>query len=492
MNNSASKAPPRVSRLQWSLTICIFALGGLAYLSPTYEDVRTTLVAIVLLNIFLTIILVVETLRTKVIGKLLLTSATLAFYWLEAVQISSSSPPFLAPTEFQYSSPQFRLDIVRISVLYVALFQLMLFAGYSIHPRLGSLVSFARSRYDRGGGRAFITKYLLGACIWVPLVASFGFGVTPIFDNLVESRRGIGGTSVQGIGFLHYLTFFGLFGAAYLLTEGLLFPGKSRKLHFLLGALSAAPVVMLGGSRHLWLVVAMPIVVLGLARSAGRLTTAKLATWGALVVVVLLVLNLQLAVRDKGWDKISDVRTAEILQGSSSGQFTALLHAIYLVPDKHDYFLRPAEPYFIVHWIPRPVWHDKPVLPIYTYYNQNYAKSGAFNVTPSLLGQYHMTWGALGIIAMGLWLGFLVYAADRLLLNIDLSNHLAMGVAIGGLYAFVANSYRIYSPTYFTYFAFGVVGMLLLTRGKLGAEKSVQSQSEKLSVRPSLKVQPHA
>jgi len=141
-----------------------------------------------------------------------------------------------------------------------------------------------------------------------------------------------------------------------------------------------------------------------------------------------------------------------------------LLFAEYLVPNEDGYFFEAVEPYFVIHWIPRQIWPNKPIMQTWSFYNERYVEGAAFNVTPSVIGQYHMSWGLAGVMFIGLWLGFLTLFADRLLLQISSEGQRAMFVVVGMFYAFIISSFRFYSPIYFSYFVFGVIAMFLLTR----------------------------
>jgi hypothetical protein len=59
-----------------------------------------------------------------------------------------------------------------------------------------------------------------------------------------------------------------------------------------------------------------------------------------------------------------------------------------------------------------------------------------------------------------------MFAADQLVLLLDAEQQRAMFVVVGMFYAFVISSFRFYSPVYFSYFFFGLIAMLLLTRGR--------------------------
>ena len=103
----------------------------------------------------------------------------------------------------------------------------------------------------------------------------------------------------------------------------------------------------------------------------------------------------------------------------------------------------------------------------YAFYNESYVEGAVFNVTPSVIGQFHLNWGLPGVIFIGGWLGFLACLADRVLLRLDADRQRAMFVVVGMFYAFIISSFRFYSPIYFSYFLFGVLAMLLLTRRRV-------------------------
>lgn len=464
MLTTTYETPRNVNGPQWFLVLSGVCLAGSSYTISSLEALRTLMIALIAVNTVLMLVLVFETVTTRTLGKLLIASGTLIFFWLEGLQVSITNPPFLIPEDLGYPTAQYSIDLVRTSLVYISGFQFALFAGYAMRPRLPLLIVWISSRLDRTETKAKVMWYLLASCAWVPIIATFGFGTTVILEKLVASRTDVGGTSVSEIGFLHYLTFFGMFGAGYLLSKGVLVSGKHRLLHLAAGAATATPLVMLSGTRHVWLFVALPVIVVGLSLSRGRLSKLKLLRLTFLVIASAFVMNLQVSLRAEGWDKIRDVDITRLTQGSSNGQYTALLHALYLVPRHHDYFLEPAEPYFLTHWIPRSLWGDKPVMRSWLYYNENYEKRGALNVTPSVIGQFHMNWGVLGVIGIGILLGFLAFVADCLILNVNVQTQLGVAVTIAALYSFIANSYRFYSPVYFTYFAFAACGMLLITK----------------------------
>jgi len=130
--------------------------------------------------------------------------------------------------------------------------------------------------------------------------------------------------------------------------------------------------------------------------------------------------------------------------------------------------------------VPRQVWPNKPVMESWTYYNDSYVQGANYNVTPSVIGQFHLNWGLPGVMFIGVWLGFLTMTADRLLLMLDSSRQRAMFVVVGMFYAFIISSFRFYSPIYFSYFCFGLLAMFLLTRRRALAPEAAPFRAQQL------------
>ena len=455
--------PPKITATQWLLALVSLLLAGLSYLFTSNEGLAVFAPFFIVANVTLVLNTAMEAFQTRIFGKFFLVASVLFFFWLEALTLARQSPPFPSSFGPSHLFDQFSPDLVQQAYLYVAVFQLMLLTGYSIRPRMRRLMTWVTSRIDSSAKRGLVVRCLLGACAWVPLLYAYGFEVDPVVEALMASRSATA-SPMQNIGLWHNLYYLGMFGAAILLADSLLFRAGSRRIGLLFGGFTALPFVMLWGARHLWLFVALPACIVAITTIQGRMTPFRTLRLLAIALVVLVVIQLQLVLRQIGWGEIGGVTLAQLLETVTTGQFSALLFAEYLVPDVHGYFLEPAEPFFLIHWIPRQYWPDKPIMESWAYYNYAYTRGQAFNVTPSVIGQFHINWGFSGVLYIGLLLGVLASLADRAIISIDLKRQRAMAVVIGMFYAFLVSSFRLYSPVYFTYFIFGVVGMLLLTR----------------------------
>jgi hypothetical protein len=113
----------------------------------------------------------------------------------------------------------------------------------------------------------------------------------------------------------------------------------------------------------------------------------------------------------------------ELLWGWNNLRSTIDFHretvfAADLVPGQHDYFREPILLDFVVAPIPRGLWPSKPKPQMIQYYGQQrwnvniYESSG--NVLPGIIGQFYMNWGWAGVLLIGLGIGFLAAAVDKL------------------------------------------------------------------------------
>lgn len=458
----------RVSGIEWSLAITVVALAALGHLQSTYESLSAVLIVMVIVSGSLVIVSGLQSARTKSLGRFLLLGATFGFFWLGALSSARRVTPFEIGAGLPVFGGQFDLELIKKALLFIAIFQLMLLVGYSIRLPMRALLRVVARREDEMSLRGRLLPYVLAACALIPLLLSFSFDIGAAAASLTAGR-GDANPAYQDVGFVSLIGFFGLYGASLLLADALLFRALSRFQKLVIGALVTAPFI-LGGVRHLWLFVAIPVGAVAFRMNAHRLTFGRLVRWLAAGLLLLAIVQIQLLVRQAGWSDLAELEPRELLIGDASGQFEALLVAEALVPARHAYFREPAEPYFLIHWIPRRFWPDKPIMESWTFYNDQYTGGDErFNVTPSVIGQFYLSWGIFGVLYVGGFLGFLMVCADRALLRIDPARQKAMAVAIGSFVAFVVVSYRFYSPIYFTYFAFAWIGMLFITRPRSAA-----------------------
>lgn len=476
--------PPRVSLPQWILVFVPVVIAATAYEVTSYQILALIVEALSVLSVALLIVVAKEALQTRVIGKLCLVGGVLLFYWTEALALAIQENPFSVPEGFPINATQFDQELIRQAFLYVTLFQLLLFVGYSVRPRIEKAVGAFASRVDSLSFDRWIFAFLLVACAVLPLLIYYDFDFDKIIAVLLASRTAPD-FDAPDPGLSQHLALFGIYGAALFFVYALKTSTWLRLWWLLLGAIAAVPFVT-GGTRHLWLFISLPSVLIVLRGFKGQLDGRRVVGFVAAALLVLVVAQVQFVYRSVGWKEVGTVSIEELSQLNTTGQFTALLFAEHLVPNEHAYFMEPAEPYFLIHWIPRQWWPEKPIMESWAFYDESYVQGAAYNVTPSVIGQFHLNWGLPGVIFIGVWLGFLTCLADRVLLRLNSDRQRAMFVVAGMFYAFIISSFRFYSPIYFSYFLFGLLAMFILTRRR-GRSSAVAGMIPRLtpSVNPS-------
>src|SRR5262249_13941285 len=148
-------------------------------------------------------------------------------------------------------------------------------------------------------------------------------------------------TEAQDIGLLQLLYYFGMFGASIFFVQCLVVRGLRRITAILVSIVTVLPYVY-GGTRHLLLYIALPVVVICPRIIPRKWSATRLGAATAVMIMLLAVFQLQFTLRDVGWSHIGTVSIEDFTQANTTGQFGALLFAEYLVPDMHDYFMEPA------------------------------------------------------------------------------------------------------------------------------------------------------
>lgn len=454
----------RVSLPEWWLASLTFVLGVGSAFSRNYEFLVGVLWLILPLNALLVVITTRRAFRDGSVGRALLVGATFIFFWLDAAVLAAGETPF-APNSLSIGTSQFSAATVGRAYFHIALFEVMLLAGYSWHPRLRGIVAWTACRVDRRAVRSSITPSVMAALIFVPLLVESSFVPSAAVASLLQSRSQ-GGTALgyeassYGMNMLYYV---GMYGTAFLFVRAAVFADKRWRCAAL-AAVCTVPII-LSGARHLVLYVALPLLAVALS-NLGRSTGRRPYTRVLLLALAIVVIGqVQLILRPIGFDQASAVAPSQLLETDISGQFSALLFAEFLVPDMHDYFFEPMEPYFIVHFVPRAIWRSKPEMRTQRFFDDSYTQGvRGTNYTPTAIGQYYMSWGVLGVAAIGLWIGVLGRTADRLFAAVYPPKQVALSTAIGMFYAFIISSFRIYSPYYFAFFVVGGAASVIASR----------------------------
>jgi len=450
--------PSRVTHFEWTVGVISLVIAMFGWAARIHEDLVPIAVALAAAAIALTWSALTEALKARVLGKFLLMLSMTWIFWLQVVSCALEPVPFGVPKETPIATPRYELVLVQKALCYLVLFQLSLLIGYSIRLRLRTFSAAFARRTDATGRTSLRLVY--AACVFVPILVYQNFDLRRVLDYLLGAYKRF---AEQSGGSLDSLLLFGMYGAGVLLAEGLLFSRPHRFVRIAAGLVATLGMAM-SGTRHLLLFVILPLAAMALLKMKSEVRPGRILRLCACFAGLMVFFQIQAAVRTSGWEKLTELSPQEVLPDTRDGQFTSLLFAEELVPGHHAYFLDPVTPHFFFYWIPRSVWPNKPVIPSWQYYNDVYTmQDPVWNVTPSVIGQYHMSWGPFGVFSIGLWLGFLMYAADRMLATMCLESHCCAAVLVGMVYAFVVCSFRNYLPYYAAYLVAASVAMLTLT-----------------------------
>ena len=464
---NASCLTPTVTFTQWLLAIMAVGVAAAGLLSQSITSAVIIVIFISVISLFLTGLATYNTMRSGLVGQAAMLGALWIMFFMEAVQSALGNLPFSAPGYFHFGAIQFDVEVIHRALLHLCLFQFMLLVGFAIPTGRCRFNRWFARRFDIVRGRLML-QVLLVACIPLSLGSTYLWDWSHLFRSLLGSysvRLGQDAALLVDPPFLAYLFPVGLYGASVLFVEALQSRGVRRYIAGVVATI-ATLIVVLSGSRHTLLVILLPLSAVILRRSYRRLGISRMLLWASAILVLFCISQVQVVTRDVGWDAARTLVPDQLLDAEVTGEFPALLLSESLVPTQHDFFLEPTPVYFITHWIPRRYWPGKPVEKVGEYYNNEVTGGDPiWNVTPSVIGQFYMNCGVIGLCSIGCFLGIVCRITDDTFAGLTLYEHQAAAVCVATLYVFVINSLRYFAPFYIVYSVMAFIGMSILTRG---------------------------
>jgi cytochrome b subunit of formate dehydrogenase len=195
-------------------------------------------------------------------------------------------------------------------------------------------------------------------------------------------------------------------------------PGRRRWAWWGLFAVAFLITYFDSGTRSWTAVVVAPPALVALRRAIASGRGRRWLLIGpALLMLVIWVTQVQLAFRLEGANR-------EALQESPLGLwdndfFTETAIATSVVPERYDYLQESVVWLFAVNPIPRAWWEGKPYPRVFQIYGigrrgyDEYSELGTSSM-PSLLGQYHMSWGWFGVVEISMFYGLAFALLDRM------------------------------------------------------------------------------
>ena len=384
------------------------------------------------------------------------------WFWIEAMQLAFDDPPFLLTfTYYPYLGNEYPPDLVAAGIFSVSLFGFCLVTGYNLIRAPIFLQRVFQHRDDIISG-VWLDVVCMGISVlgWVPLLVIVR-GDLGWLLNMVSEMRAYEITGHENDAGL--LAHFGLLSVAAgaLALARFSFGYQGSRLLQTLAFSSAVIWVFLTGSRFNLAYLALPSLfelTASLQQSPGKL--ASIIRWKiiALAIALAVALILQGALRNygivEGRSTLDEESVVSIGRQGGFGyeHFSAALLAIDFTRKRNEYFMEPMTPFFFTQFIPRTLWPEKPYSESWLAYNDVVTgASETFNVTPSVIGQYYMNWGFLGVAYIGLFFGAVARLLDGYFAVMRFETQFFALVVCGMWVVFLFLSFRFFYPLYITF-----------------------------------------
>lgn len=426
----------------------------------SYVGLGILILTDLVVNVILIIRAIPLAVRRHRIGAVSVLTAFTVMFLVEGLSMSCDSPPFSVSTLTRASGSQFGPLSIQRALLCIGLFQAAFMLGNSLRVPVFRRVLRARLATPR---RFLYPLSLIG---FAPLVSIYGVAASPILQEILSSRTRRPNADLSEAGWTAYVSSIALYPVAVLVANGMRGRGLLRWCDLLVGLFGAVPFLAYG-SRHQLIFVGIPAVLVWFYDKVRRINFRTLAASGLAAVLLLVVLQTQLAVRYKGWTSIGDIDAGNQEWFRPSAMFETLLFTTSLVPEVYDYFKEPMTPFFVTYFVPRRWWPAKPESRSYVTMSEAWtgtANINAYNVPPSVIGQYYSNWSYIGVLMIGLWIGMLCKGVDRHAELKRVEGRLAFTVLCGGAYALLINFLRLYYPFYLMYFMYMVATAILVSK----------------------------
>lgn len=258
------------------------------------------------------------------------------------------------------------------------------------------------------------------AAIGLTPVALVGGSLREIVDGILASRSSLkpwGGATLSStplyvIGRACLIASSGL-GLLVAAARG---PRQKRLLAAAVALVGAAVTYFDSGTRSWTIVLLLPPVMVVARPEVQKGRFRRWVVAAPLLTALLLWLSsMQMAFRTSGFARLSEAG----LDGAIDNEYlTETGFAVKLVSEKIPYIRESVLLLFLTNPIPRVLWEGKPYSRVVQAYGlarrgrDEYLEYGASSL-PSIVGQFYMSWGALGVIEISIVAGGILICLER-------------------------------------------------------------------------------
>ena len=399
------------------------------------------------------------------IGRLVVNFGIFYWFWLGAWQASAHDPPFVFPgLLYPGFGRQVPPHVIGFGLIGVNLFALTAHLGWWLLPSPRRLIARLADRLDPQPGYWLDLLALgLASSGWIVLYLAYQGNLAAALRDLLLMRAGGGAGPSTDVGLLHHLHLLAIFGAALGLARlTLKSPGFRWARYLAVGLM--LPLLFFGGSRFNLAYMLLPAMLILITPARHRLKWRRRRfTLMVFVAIGALLILYQGVIRTTGFAvaRQADVSLTQGMFGHD--HFVAMIIAIDLA-DKTGFYMEPIAPFFVTHFIPGRIWPDKSYPQSWLDYNSAWTRGHAFNVTPSITGQYYLNWGFVGVLYIGFFIGWLARFCEVWFARLDIQRQLMSATVAALLLSFLFLSFRFFYPLYFAYPLFGFLAYRLLSR----------------------------
>jgi len=386
---------------------------------------------------------------------------------------------------YRYAIGKFSNETVLNALLGIFLFMGMVYLGYSINfpdylKRILSAADYGDNFNTNKLSLMLIACFLIGFL----QIILWGGGIGNVISVLAVGGRWVEPWGRGRLGTMtdYMKTVFQLFLMAAIQLFWFYYRYVKKYSIFLLLAMFALLISFRSGSRLTLALVGAPMLVMIYFNAWMSRNKKVIAGLVILIYVALSVMQLQLTVRDlpRGTPLgpiILDSFLSIVRQNPASyqrdNQFEVLLQYFQLIPSTIPHsgewlILRP-----FYHFIPRAIWANKPEgITRFFEAQTNTAGQGLTTYAGSIIGDFYICQGWLGIIMAGFLLGFLAKQFDSLIDMAKRSPAVLLIYSYGIVFLFC--SIRSYQIIYEGWFVFAILFYALRGIGLKKTNSSVK------------------
>ena len=327
----------------------------------------------------------------------------------------------LDPLRMREGIDEFSYDIAVETLLYVGIFMAMVCLGYSFPPCRAVGWAFSKIQEPRNSRQVFwsiVVVYLIGispilyysqgsvSLFWKVLLA----GYSPTGDPYWR-RVALGGSREFLISFVRFF----FLAAPFLTTWALkkIAISRCQKMILLFMVISILIILFFEGVRFIFGFVVMGLFLYLYA----AMSPTKRRRWLILVLLgiamSLWLMQVMVTYRAIGFYAIDiGAVDARLTHFHTDNNFYWLATAVKVMPEQFSFTNKWPFLYIFIHPIPRFLWPEKPASEGFPFITWD--ERGGETLTSSIIGDFYMAQGILGVIVVGLVYGWIARNWDQI------------------------------------------------------------------------------